>query len=519
MAVVLPNTTIKLLSDIPLDNTYEHTIIFSTKQAQYDFFISHLTHNLQYGTYQRVNKGVMRVGVPADSCYRCNYLMFQNTNHGDKWFYAFITSVEYVNEVTCEITYEMDVMQTWHFDYDLHSCFVEREHCESDAIGSNIVPEPIEVGEYVFNNYESIKLMYDIAIIVAIVDVDNYTDGSVYDGIYGAAKLFAYRHTDVDSINAKIDEYTTAGKPDAVVSIYTCPLILLPEIPRVGGLQLQSTTSADILVETIEPVKKGDALDGYIPRNKKLYTYPYNFYHVDNANGAELTLRYEFFEYLTPVFRITGSITQPVECKLRPVEYKNSGHYISLCTETLTLCDYPICSWYGDTYVAWIAQNSVPNAINLGSAALQTIPSTIAGGMFGLAMGANNIIGEAANILSTAYKSSIAADICKGSFTGGNSDVSNHFHQFYGGRCSITKSMALSADSFFSTFGYAVRSLKVPNRNVRPHWTYTKTVNCVATGSVPADDMNKICSIYNHGITFWNNGNEVGHYELDNTVD
>ena len=71
-------------------------------------------------------------------------------------------------------------------------------------------------------------------------------------------------------------------------------------------------------------------------------------------------------------------------------------------------------------------------------------------------------------------------------------------------------------DDYFNMFGYATHKVKIPNRTARPHWTYTKTVGCVVHGSVPCDDLNKICSIYNNGITFWNNGSEVGNYSLDN---
>ena len=66
-------------------------------------------------------------------------------------------------------------------------------------------------------------------------------------------------------------------------------------------------------------------------------------------------------------------------------------------------------------------------------------------------------------------------------------------------------------------FGYATRRCKKPNRNSRPHWNYVKTVGATVTGSVPADDMKKICSIYDNGITFWKNGSEVGDYSLDNS--
>ena len=39
-----------------------------------------------------------------------------------------------------------------------------------------------------------------------------------------------------------------------------------------------------------------ETLDGYTPKNKKMYTYPYNFFNMDNGNGSNLQLRYEFFD-------------------------------------------------------------------------------------------------------------------------------------------------------------------------------------------------------------------------------
>ena len=67
-------------------------------------------------------------------------------------------------------------------------------------------------------------------------------------------------------------------------------------------------------------------------------------------------------------------------------------------------------------------------------------------------------------------------------------------------------------------FGYATKKIKVPNRNVRPHWCYTKTRDCVVKANAPADDVRKICQIYDNGITFWKNPSEVGNYSLDNSV-
>ena len=145
MSVIAPNTTVKLLQGCHIDSDYNHTIFFPDVNAQTTFMQSLVAVN--YGTYnnqmyQRVGDGVIRLQVLADNIYGCNYMMFQNTNYGTKWFYAFIDNIKYVNDNATEIHYTIDDMQTWYFDYELGSCFVEREHVVSDRIGENIVAEP-----------------------------------------------------------------------------------------------------------------------------------------------------------------------------------------------------------------------------------------------------------------------------------------------------------------------------------------------------------------------------------------
>lgn len=145
-----PNSTIRLLKEVPLDNTYTHTIYFGSQSAQYNFFSTaypQIVYNKQ--SYQRVNKGTLRIQASIDQVYNCNYLMFLNpifSGLQSKWFYAFITKVDYINNAVTEITYELDVMQTWFFDYDLHPSYIERSHERTDVVGDNIAPEPIDLG-------------------------------------------------------------------------------------------------------------------------------------------------------------------------------------------------------------------------------------------------------------------------------------------------------------------------------------------------------------------------------------
>ena len=515
---IAPSTNVKILHNVPLDNTYDHTLYFADATAQATYFAGLTKYNLTNYTYQRVNKGIIRVSGKADNYYDCNYMMFQNTNFGTKWFYAFITSVEYINNETTEITFEIDVIQTWLFDAHVEMCFIERQHSLSDAIGDNIVPESLATGEYVFNNdYAPVLTMTDMLVCLAIVDVDGASSGNLYDGVYGSAELYVYDSTDVTNINDKVNTY--AQKPDAIISMYMLPKVLCPTIPADHKLTYAANGVKNIV--QLAATSKNQTLDGYTPKNAKMYTYPYNFLHVDNASGQDLTLRYEFFDNLTPVVEISGTITQPVVVTLRPASYKGIpsysalGGYTTLNSEILQLTSYPLCSWNVDAYQAWIAQNSTPLALNTAS----QIGNTIIASQYSAhpqASAISGTIGVAANLLSQIYTASIAADMSKGNFNNGGVNVAISKQQFYAGRCSVSYQYARMIDDFFTMYGYAVKTVGRINTHSRPHWNYVKTVGCCLTGSIPSDDVQRICSIYDKGITFWKSGNEVGNYSLDN---
>ena len=514
-----PNTNVKVLHNVPLENTYDHTLYFASASAQYTYFAGKVKYNLTTYTYQRVNKGIVRVSGKADNYYDCNYLMFQNTNFGTKWFYAFITSVEYINNETTQLTFEIDVMQTWLFDADVEECFVERQHSLSDSIGDNIVPETLDCGEYVFNDYAPLMAMSDTVVCLAIVDVDGTSSGNLYDGIYGSAELWVYDSTDTTGINDKVDQYTQ--KPDSIIAMYMFPKALIGSIPQTHKLPYAASALKNIV--RLAAVTKNDTLDGYTPKNGKMYTYPYNFYHVDNASGNELSVRYEFFEGRRPTFEISGTITQPVQVTLRPDSYKGVpgytelGGYTSLNTETLQLNNFPMCSWNVDAYQAWVAQNSIPLAMGtvaqIGQMGVASAYSVNPG-----ASVVSGSIGIVSNLLGQYYQASIQADISKGSLNNGGVNTAIGKQQFYGGRCSVSRQFAKMIDDYFTMYGYAVKAIARPNTHSRPHWNYVKTVGCVLTGSIPSDDTRKIIEIYDRGITFWKNANEVGNYALDNSI-
>lgn len=521
-------TKIYFLEGVPLDSSYKNTIYFLTREAQTNYFLGKAKFSMLDCTFQRQEQRI-RVNRPVSDCYHINYLMWQNTSYSTKWFYAFVNRVEYINDGCTWIYFQIDVLQTYHFNYKLGYCYVDRMHSVTDTIGGNLEPEPVQTGEYLYSDYQGALFggLEEMAFLVMVLDLDTTGGlGNLYDGIFSAAQIKAFRSDDVSNINVYLDSFSE--KPDAVLAIYTCPMKLIGAIPD-EGLILPRTAKAKRLFSEPSFVNGTQKLDGYLPRNKKLYTYPYNFYYVSNASGSSLTLRYEFFESNAVELEASGTITMPVQLIVRPYHYKNTpfgsiqdepDQYMN---ELITLSSYPLCSWGSDTYKAWTAQNSLPMIGKLAQ-------SGVSGALGASLLGANPAFGlatmgmQALSNLTASYQASIQADVSRGSISSANVNVSTGSQNFYGGRMSITAEKAALIDAFFDRFGYAVNRFMEPVRNARKVWTYLKCseVNLLPTTSgnlgIPAPYQDEIRNAYLSGVTWWKSGDQVGHYELDNTV-
>lgn len=121
------DSTLYLLSNVPLRNDYQHTIDFDNLQAQQIFFDSLISNvEMPNDDYSYIRETeIINVYKNKDDLINCNYLFYDN---GGKRYYAFITSKEYVSDECTAITFEIDVMQTFMFDYTIGETFIEREH-------------------------------------------------------------------------------------------------------------------------------------------------------------------------------------------------------------------------------------------------------------------------------------------------------------------------------------------------------------------------------------------------------
>ena len=140
-----PQTTFYLLRNVKLDHSYTNTIDFPTKEAQYNYFFNKRAFTVENGTYQRKTVNVVKVPFLYDDIADCNYIMWQNANYSDKWYYAFILQIKYINPNTCEIIYDLDVIQTYMFDIEWKPSQIERDMGKQfDRNGFPIVNREVE---------------------------------------------------------------------------------------------------------------------------------------------------------------------------------------------------------------------------------------------------------------------------------------------------------------------------------------------------------------------------------------
>lgn len=646
---IVPNTTIYILNNIPLNKSYEHTVYYPDRDTQAQAFMKYKKYTLTDYSYQRSQLGTIRVALKYEQLIDCNYLMFKNTNFENKWFYAFITGIGYVSNDVTDVYYDLDVMQTWCYDYEFLPTFVDRQHSKTDALYENTQPEGLELGA----DYDrDTKLTFNTCgdgdnMEFLILATTNPTGGHPSAGVSSGIlfSIYHYQGKSADVI-AKLNQFINNGLESNVVGIYTCPE---------NSGQIKSYTTG------------GSYASGYTPRNKKLLCYPYCFITVNNHLGQEMELHYENFRASGNklpdkdypfTFVLMNTILPIPQSNLVPSNYLFYGgtsQSAQLIYEKISYDVYPTGAFSGDTFKVWLAQNKntysaslnaigntydtnmaiaennytmaglnaanartnahiqansalaqaensnkaslaintaqsnksvVDTAVNTGVNAIQNAGKALASGFDGIsavtagaitAVGgimsetfnqdiysarANQIntqllnsqigaqAGEAisANTFQTAMKNATLAQTnaqlsalnayqnATAQLMAKKQDIQHQPSNLHGALMNdtwnarfnlmgftvyekhIKPEYAKRIDAYFDKYGYAQRSMYVPERQNRNHWSYLKTVGCNIKGNINNTDLVTIKTIYDNGITTWNNLEEVGDYTLDNRV-
>ena len=514
---VTPDSTIRLIKS-PLRLDDKNQLTFSTLANQTNYYLSlpYLTDsNMSY-----IRKdGVLRVSTTAsgsnqltyEDLLHYNYCMYKNTHYDEKWFYAYITEVKYINDGCCELSLETDVFQTWLFDITFKNSFIEREHVQNDTAGLHTVPENVEMGEYIQNNWDYIEELDDYAYMLCATtnpDGEERTYATNMGGIPYAGKV--YYCSSLQGLVNIINSYGQYKK-----NIYA--VYMIPAIATVNTQTEAYEGSAYPMAYEYE-YNKPTTLNGYTPKNNKLLTFPYEYLLVSNNNGQSTILKWEHFTTAKAGFTLQVIPTIGGDFKLTPNNYEGGTHFEEYAIIGGKL---PTLSWSEDLFTNWVSQNAVNVGIGAGAGVLQ-----IVGGVGALATGAaapvgigmiGSGIGTIAGSMAQVYQHSMDATAFKGNVNGGSINVAGERNGIYLYRMSIKAEYARLIDNYFTTYGYKTNRIGLPHIHARSYYDYCKTINVHLYGDIPENDLIKLRNLFNNGCTFWHYTNYFMDYSVNNT--
>lgn len=544
---ITPSTDLKLLK-VPIEIDEKNQITFSNATSQYNYFNSLTKIEYDSFSYQRKD-GVIRIPAHIDSIIEYNYVMYRNSNYSNKWFYAFITDMQYISDSMTAVTIKTDVYQTWQFKLTYKKCFVEREHVNDDTIGLHTVPENLELGDYINQEVtstesNSLNFLHTTGthanyVVLAVTDtaLGVAQPNPDYNGIFGGLTLLVFP-TFADC-RGYINYAQSQLSEDNIVSAFMVPY----EIGIQGSDFQWKTHTGGFQYGFIEPVSlpvslryvqisKPSVLDkNFSPKNKKLLTFPYVCFNISNNAGSVNTYMYEYFTAIdgtyssTCNFNIDGSIGVGCSIKLYPIHYKqgktalNTDEYNYL--ESLDAGKLPTCSWTNDSYTNWLTQNAVNVPLNIvGNAGRIIVGSgmlaTGFGGVAGLGAIASGISGIGSTLMQM-YQHSLVPETAKGGVNQGELNYAQNI-SFTMQKLSIKEEYAKIIDDYFSMFGYKVNTLKIPNTTGRTNWNFVKTIDCNIVADIPQNDLQEIKNMFNKGVTLWHNTSTFLDYSQSNSI-
>lgn len=538
-----PVTALRLLST-PLQSDYRNTLWFPNREAQTSYFLGKTVQTFENFQYIKKNNTIV-VDGEVDKLYNCNYIMYQNNNFTNKWFYAFIDRIEWASNSSVRLYVSTDVIQTWFFDITYYDSYVDRCHSDTDVAGDNIVPEDFSgIGN---GGYFQVGTQ-DLTPNMLAIFSTTYTDGSPLgsekiNGIFSGSGYLTQPiniSSGVATVNTWLGTMVRQGLANAVSRLQQYPAnhdsqVTYSKHPNhIDCIGSSGTTS-------YTPANKKLLSGAFITAYVMLYGQEMEF-NPEYINGNNITVK-------IAVDQTTGTVGAVV-----------NNYCTSQVTPMTLTAVIPESTWaynqYKNDYNLHSASNTIYqrrmgyqrnlNQANANVSAVQGVANTVAGAVdvanpltwvTGRGSQAVNQVVESAK--QTYNQGAVAGWYEKGidEITQDLTAISENYNApAVGGVASSNIFLAANKtamsygfkvppldivkriDKYLTVYGYKQSEYRSINLHARASWTYIKTNGLNATGNFPDDDMNLIKRAFNNGIFFWVYSATYGNFSQSNGI-
>ena len=543
----IPNTTL-YVGVVPWNSDLKHVQSYNSRAEQISTIQGLLSHKYEHINIIRRDSDLILKGVNEDLT-QCNYLMYQNKDISDKWFFAFIDKAPYNSLNSVIISHTIDVWQTYQFDITYYKNLILRSHVakSDDIVGRWLAPEPISVApeferkHNVFNGlswtpqyvlhatsvfnpntkkYEykgngtgaSLSAEYGI-----FVDNDKDVQSVVKNyGKLSAAE--ALKSNDDDEYSNWISDLLTGQTIDKAVKLISTTsisqlqdhrneLIGLYAIPAWVHDGTNKYATNNIKTKAVTTTLPTTTLAcGYAPRNKKMLSSLCKAYLFYNENGFKLPLKPELFTSESPTFTVKATELSTTGFLLQIDSYAD---YTAKTNKIAYNCENRL-GYDANTGLDKVL-NTLTSTVGVVNAVGSVASQAFAGNVGGAVQGAVGAVQQSINMIDALGQ--------RGVNTGASGDI-----------MSITEKRAMPVfadvsptiaqcryiDDYLDVYGYAINEIgKISSyMKNRSNWNYIQVANCNIKVFAPNDDVNKLKQMFESGVTIWHS--HFGDYDQNN---
>lgn len=566
------------IGSVKWSNDYKNVMLFASAEARDAFLKSHLTLIKSNVIFYNPN-GYIDVKRKIENVERINYVLYINDSDiSDTSYCCFVTNFEYIAPRTTRLYVELDVFQMYHYSTSYYQSFIERAIIDKsdDSMKFNLLPEPIstplifekeltQIGKEDAHETEAdVRAKWQPVWVLHSASYYEYSDHKYYYQGIGTNNTFGEYGRFIDDINelktvlqnygrksaAEIADDVgqasgnqtwkdwinamfagTAGTDvieavksttsvadlqdhrDELIGLYAIPNWLYTKYLADGGNQNYATNKRTSVTFPMS-INASSLANGYSPRNKKMLSSVCRSYILANYTGLQIPFRPELFNG-TPKITLYG------------ITMSTSGYqfYISNYEDYQTA--YGEVAYASERRVGYDANTGINKALALIGAG-----AGVASGATQIASGGTGIL-TGAGTIGQSLVSTIDSLGTKEQHFGNNGDLlritgARPQLRWYEVNPSVSECQAI--DNFFDMYGYTIHKHQNPmkyiytyengaynkNKPLRRYWQYIKTENVNMKCAAPSDYENKLKSIFNSGVTIWNDYDEFGDYSNSN---